>query len=360
MLNFIHSLKQHPFFSKAIRPIAVPIALVLAGVLYVAFVGIFFDASGLRDETAAKLTENLGRDVRFDGSLQIEVSAHPKLIVAGLHIANAAGFVGNDFASLGEVRLVLDLWPLLRFLRLQIEELSGSNVLIRLQQNSEGDGNWSFAPAGGHKDIAPSPSAKKAVNTELKKLLTRLDIKRVSLENLDVEYIGANSKSHFFELQSLVAQFPAGQPVTLSLHGAVEKKYPYHLDFNGGTIADLTHVDKPWPVDLKLGFMSSRLSLNGNMTGSTGALDFSLGTENLSEFERLFQTKLPAVGVARISGAIKYSPGEFAMGNLAGVMGNTTLYGFLNFNDNGNRPKIQGELTLPVLLSQSPRCLSKK
>ncbi|MEJ1959671.1 MAG: hypothetical protein WDM70_09870 [Nitrosomonadales bacterium] len=36
------------------------------------------------------------------------------------------------------------------------------------------------------------------------------------------------------------------------------------------------------------------------------------------------------------------------MDNLTGMMGNTTLNGSLNFNYSGERPKVQGELTLPV------------
>lgn len=321
-------------------------ALLLVAILYVVFIGVSFDASGQRDKVAALLTESLGREVRFDGPLQFEVSAHPKLIVGGLHIANAAGFAGSEFASLGEARLALDLWPLLR-MRFQIEELSGSDVHIRLQLNKEGRANWTFNPSKPKQEVAPV--TKQGSSMELGKMLARLDIQRVSLEKLDVEFIGANAQSHFFELQSLVAHFPAGQPLTLTLHGTVEKTHPYKLDLSGGNIADLVGFDKPWPIDLTLNFMSSRLSLNGSVSGSTGALNFGLGTENLSEFERLLQTKLPAVGVAGIAGKIKYSPGKVMLENLSGVMGKTTLNGSLDFSYGGDRPSVRGELALPTL-----------
>jgi uncharacterized protein involved in outer membrane biogenesis len=335
-------------FHRALRLAAVLAASLLAGILYVALVGVSIDASPLRAKAAAVLTQRLGREVRLDGSLRIAISAHPKLVVHGLHVANAAGFTGTEFASLGEARLALDLWPLLRS-RLQIEELSGSNVHLRLQMNGNGGSNWTFNRPDRNQQAAPASETEQPASREVAELFARLEIKRVSLEKLDVEFIGADAKSHFFELQSLLAQFPAGQPFTVTLNGTIEKAYPYRLDFTGGTLADLAHFDKPWPIDLTLGFMSSRLSLNGSVSGGSGSVSFGLGTEHLREFERLLQTRLPAVGETGISGIVKYSPGRVALTDLNGVMGNTTLNGSLDFDYSSERPRVRGDLTLPVL-----------
>lgn len=337
-------INSHPLLRKVLRWAGVSFSLLLGVVFYVAFIGISIDASGQRGRIAAKLTENLGREVRFEGALQLEISARPKLHVGGLHLANAPGFSGGEFARLGEARLALNLWSLLR-LRLQIEELSGSDVHLRLQLNKNGSNNWTFKSPAQEQQ----PVAGQADSMAVADMLAQLDIKRVALEKLDVEFIPANAQSHFFELQSLVAHFPAGQVLRLELRGTVEKKYSYKLDLTGGGLADLARFDKPWPVDLKLDFMSSHLSLSGTVSGSTGELDFGLGTKNLGEFEQLFQTKLPTVGIADISGTIKYAPGKVALENLNGVMGKTTLKGALNVDYGGERPSVRGELTLPVL-----------
>jgi uncharacterized protein involved in outer membrane biogenesis len=342
--NIVNFLRLHP----ALRLTAVLVASLLAGLLYVAWVGVSIDASGLRARTVAMLTERLGRQVRLDGPLQIKISAHPDLIVGGLHVANAAGFSGGEFASLGEARLALNLWPLLRS-RLKIENLSGSDVHLRLQRDINGGNNWTFKPLDRIPQAAPQPATDQAGNRPVAELLALLDIKRVSLEKLDVEFIGADAKSHFFELQSLVAQFPAGQPLTLTLQGTIEKTYPYKLEVTGATLADLARFDKPCPIELKLDFMSSSLSLQGTVSGRTGSISFGLGTENLREFERLLQTRLPAVGETGISGIVKYSPGTIEVANLSGVMGNTTLNGSLNLDFSGERLRVQGDLTLPVL-----------
>src|SRR5689334_6290755 len=110
----------------------------VAGFLYVTFVGISIDASFLRSTIAQTFSDNIGRRVRFEGPMEMEISATPKLRIGGLHVANPPGFGDEDFASLGEARLALDLWPLLFKHRLHIEELAGSDVHARLQVHPDG------------------------------------------------------------------------------------------------------------------------------------------------------------------------------------------------------------------------------
>src|ERR1017187_2818442 len=95
---------------KTLRLIGVLATLIVVGIMYVAIIGISFDISDQRNKLASKFSESLGREVRLEGSLQFEISAHPKLRLGGLHIANAPGFSASEFASLGEARLALDLW----------------------------------------------------------------------------------------------------------------------------------------------------------------------------------------------------------------------------------------------------------
>lgn len=346
MFKSLASFSSAPRLHRVLRLVAVFLALLVAAVLYVALVGIVIDASALRGNIARMLSESVGREVRFEGPLQLEISARPKLRIGGLHLANETGFGGGELASLGEARLGLDLWPLFMW-RLQIEELAGSDVRVRLQRKPDGSNNWTLKPA----HTKPQSVAVSGENNALAlgEVLAALDIERVSLEKLQVELIGAEATRHTFDLQSLLARFPAGKPLTLSLHGQVEKQYPYRLDFVGGILADITRPDKPWPVELSLDFMNSRLSLNGTVSGSHGVVNFGLGTEDISEFERLLQTKLPPVGIASVSGTVNYAPGKVTLENLNGVLGNSQLNGKLDFDYNSIRPKVTGELALPVL-----------
>jgi uncharacterized protein involved in outer membrane biogenesis len=340
MLNPVTKTPLRPKIFKALR---IPIALFALAVLCVAIIGIKLDASSHDKDIADKLTAAFGREVQFTGPLQFEISAHPKLHMGGLHIANARGFSGDEFASLGEARLELDLWHLL-WGHLQIEELSGSEVHLRLQAHKDGSNNWTFK-----SQAAPISDTNQPANTGNNRLLALLDIQRVSLSKLDVEYTGSEGKHHYFALESLVARIPSGQPISLSLSGTVERTFPYQLEFTGGTLAELVGGEQPWPVDLALNFMSSKLTLKGKVFPDSGAIHFALATQNLNEFERLLQTSLPPVGKATIAGDVTYAPGNVKLANLDGDMGNTALNGSLEFDYGSVRPKVQGQLSLPTL-----------
>ena len=327
--------------------LATVVLVVVLGLGYVTFVGVPVDASLLRGRIAAVFSEALGREVRFEGPMELEISARPRLRVGGLHIANAPGFEGGDFASLGEARLALDLWPLLQR-RLQIEDISGSQVNIRLQHRADGSNNWTFNRPRQQAPPKPTDDGQSpAITTG--EALTMLDVQQVTLENVNVEYVAANGKSHYFELHRLSAQSPAGEPLKLTLDGALEKQFPYKVEFTGGVPADLADPDKPWPVGMTLTFLSSTLTASGTVSGRNGEIRFGLGTENLNEFERLFQTRLPPVGASGIAGIVRYEPGRVALTQLAAAMGNTALIGNLEFDYSGARPRMSGELTVPVL-----------
>ena len=321
------------------------VLLLVLGVTYVAFVGVPVDASLLRAPVARLFSDALGRDVRLDGPMKLQISARPRLLVGGLHVANPPGFDGADFASLGEARFSLNLWPLLER-RLVIKEIAGSDVHVRLQHRADGSNNWTFlrpqtsaAEIPASEDPAIGPQA----------ILGALDVGQVSLDALNVEYVSAEGRSHYFDLHRLDASAPAGQPLTAKLIGAVEKTFPYELEFTGGSLADLAELDRAWPVDLTLRFLSTTLNLNGHVSGARGELNFGVGTESFSELERLLQTKFPDLGPSGVAGTVMYEPGRIGIPRLSGVMGNTTLFGNLEIDTGGERPKLSGALTLPAL-----------
>src|SRR5258708_30178677 len=130
------------------------ILIVVLGFLYVTFVGISINASFLRATIAQTFSDNIGRPVRFEGPMEMEISATPKLRIGGLHIANAPGYGDRDFASLGEARLAVDLWPLLFSRKLHVDELAGSDVQVRLQVKADGSNNWTF-----HRPQPPAPKS---------------------------------------------------------------------------------------------------------------------------------------------------------------------------------------------------------
>ncbi|UCH46498.1 MAG: AsmA family protein [Betaproteobacteria bacterium] len=328
--------------------IAALLLILVLGVSYLTFVGVRLDVSFLSGRIAQTFSDNIGRAVRFEGAIEIIISAKPKLRIRGFRIANPPGFGGGEFASLGEARLIVDLWPFLFHRQLRVEELAGSDVTIRLQSKPDGSNNWTlYRPL--RTGAASAPASDRAVTARAQQAVALLDIHRISLENLNVEYVNDENKSHFFDLHSLEARSPANAPVKVVLNGAVAKQFPYSLDLTGGILSDLA-TDKPWPLAFTLSFLSSTLSVNGSIDGGgIGELAFGLGTENLEEFERLLQTELPDVGASGIAASVAFSPRHVTIKQLAGAMGNTAVTGDLKFDTTGARPKLSGSLIAKTL-----------
>ncbi len=326
--------------------IATVLLCVVGAMLYITFVGLTIDASFLRASIAQTFTDNIGRPVRFEGAMELRISARPRLRVGEFRIGNAPGFGGGDFASLGEARLALDLWPLLFKKQLHIEELAGSNVRLLLQAGADGRNNWTFKlPEGG---AVQEPESTAGASIKPGQILSRLNIQEVSLKELNVEYIDADGISRFFDLHTLTAQSSAGSPFKLSLAGAVQKEFPYQLDFTGGTLSDLVS-DEPWPFSFTVTFLSSTLAVNGSAGAQGGEFTFGLGTENLIEFSRLLQTDLPDVGASGLAASVSITPDRIAIRQLVGAMGRTTLTGELELDASGSKPRITGSLITPTL-----------
>ena len=319
---------------------------VVGAISYITFVGLTIDASFLRASIAQTFSDNIGRPVRFEGAMELRISARPRLRVGDFRIGNAPGFGGGDFASLGEARLALDLWPLLFEKQLYIEELAGSKVRLLLQAGDGGRKNWTFTLPDTATAAAPQSTPGASIRPG--QILSRLNIKKISLEGLNVEYIDADGTSRFFDLHTLTAQSSARTPFELALAGTVQKQFPYQLHLTGGTLADLAS-GKPWPFSLTVTFLSSTLAVNGSAGAQGGEFTFGLGTENLIEFSRLLQTELPDVGASGLAATIKVTRDRIAIRQLVGAMGKTTLTGELELDASGPKPRITGSLITPTL-----------
>ncbi len=323
------------------------VVLVLAIVAWIAFVGVTIDASALRPRIAAIFADALKREVRFDGPAELEISGQPKLKVGGLHIADPGGFAEGTFVSLGEARLALDLWKLIGH-RVHIGDLAGSDVTLKLRSRADGTNNWTFALPPSKPDATPKkPDAAGAADAKDAALM--LDIRQFVLERIQVEYAGADGKGHFFALDRLRGESPRGQPMKIDMTGSVEKAFPYKVAFSGGPLNDLLAASKPWPFDFRVDFLSTSLVLKASVLGTTGDVDFAVGTENLTELERLLQTQFPKVGATAIAGHVRFAPNRVEVSGLTGAMGRTALAGDLTFDNTGARPAIRGKLALPTL-----------
>jgi uncharacterized protein involved in outer membrane biogenesis len=324
---------------------------VLALVL-IASLEISISAGPWRDRIGAAASEALGRRVTLEGPLELVPSLRPVLKVGGIRIANPPGFTTPELAFLGEARLRVDLAALLGK-RVHVMELTAQNVRAYLERSADGQRvNYAFGSKAPPASGAPQGSGAGPDLAQVKDV--HFDIRNVSLRQLSVEYLhGPSGSPHFFQLDELTAQAPAGQPIAVAIRGSVEKQFPYSVTFKAGETEWLLSGAKPWPFELQVEFLGGTLRLDGSIAQAQGVrvIDvlFGLGAEDLSQLERLLQVDLPKVGTTGLGGRLRYDGRRATLSGVRGVMGRTALEADLAYDFSAARPRVSGQVSLPTL-----------
>ena len=348
--------------SSVAKPARLFLKIALAGLItllmllvLVAIFGVRIDAAPYRDRIGRLLSEQLGRAVYLDGALQLELSMRPAMLIRKVRIAQPKDFGQADFLAVGELRVSLDLALLLKN-KLRAEEIAGSDVRVMLQQRADGRNNWTFAlpasvsaPAKSVKPLKPN-TLDKPDTEELPELAANgLDIRKIVLRKLNVEYRGVNGKPQYFALDQLDATVPADGPIRAKASGRIDQTLRYELAFDGGPFAALITDNTDWPFNIKLEFLDSVFTASGKLGGVNSSLRFGLGTPDLAKFGRLMEIDLPDAGAAGIGGLLSVGPGNITITELSGVLGKTSLTGALAVDMQSERPRLSGTLTLPML-----------
>ena len=321
------------------------LVLLASFIAYVALVGIAVDSSLYRKPLQTMLSEQLGRPVHLDGDLDLHISLTPALRVRDVRIAQPENFGSSDFVRVGELQVRLDLWPLVHK-QFKADTLFASGVRIHLKQRADGSNNWTFpnfADAPGNP--APNPSDKDALPEQI----AGIDIRRIELRDLDVEFRGVNDKPVVFALDKFDATLPVDGPLRATAQGSVDKTMPYAIKIDGGRLSDLVRGKTAWPLSLQLDFAGGLMTVNGSLSQADTQLRFGLGTPDLGKFGRIIGVDLPNAGNAGIAGALQVSPGQVHIRQLSAALGKSMMTGELSVDTREERARLSGALTLPVL-----------
>lgn len=306
------------------------------------WIGIRIDANAYRGLVGRWLSERLGRVVHLEGAVALEVGIRPHLVVHGLRIQQPQGFVGSDFARVGELQIRLDLLPLWHG-QLRAESLSASNVDVSLIHADSGQANWIFDTA----NETPAKDTQETISAST--ITTYIDIKHIRIERLRVTYQGTGTKISQLALDRLDAQLPANGQLSLNATGHINQGIPYTLKIRGGTLVQLTKGKSPWPVELQLSFANSTFNTYGTISPTLSQLRFGLGTSDIASFGSLFDIDLPNAGVAGVSGSLSLKPGDIQLNDLSAQLGLSSMTGALAIDTRTERTKLIGKLAISRL-----------
>lgn len=288
--------------------------LLAATLLALALAVILFDWSRLAPWVSARLSDRAGREVTV-ARLDVDWSWHPRIVIDGLHVANADWSKGKPLAEVERLDVTLSIPALFRG-RLELPHIAVTRPRLRLEQDRQGRANWDFT-AG---TAAPDDRGEMPV-------IGTLSITDGALDYRDPRK-GIDFKSR---LDSIAAEGGSGrEQVQLAGDGTVEGK-PFTLSLTGGSLLALRTGEDPYPLRLEAKAGGTRFTLDGTMRDPVkldGAdLALTLKGPDLAEIFPIFGIPTPTTAAYDLAGRLRRGDGLWRVDDLKGKVGESDLAG---------------------------------
>lgn len=322
--------------------VGLPILAILLSIVVIAVFGVSIDASRWRAAISERAGAALGRPVRFDGPLVLELRRDAVLRARDVHVPGPPEFAQGDLVSFGTAQLSVDLLAALRG-RVHVRSIELADGRVHLVRTGSGSANWA----------SPTPSNETAEpGTGPAPVRAAIEIERLSVRNVEVEYQDARSGMHrLLDLEELSGTGESGQPLTLVARGRVRGSVPCALDLAGASIQELMVADRAWPFTLDAACPGTRLHASGALESGhrVARFRFGVGTGHLDELEALLRQELPELGAAALAGEVVATAETIELAELRGVLGNVDVAGTLLLGLGSPRPRLSGQLAIGTL-----------
>jgi len=199
----------------------------VAGIAFlVAAVAIFaalFDANAYKQDLSDLVREHTGRELRFQGDVDLTIYPALGMKLGALSFSNAEGFGELPMIRVGEASISVDVASLFRFAP-EIDKLLLRDLEINLIRNKVGVNNWDDllqGPAGGSGADAAggadsgSKAAQEDGDFELRGAFGGLDLQNVRLLWLDEQ---AGKKFEVTDLDVSTGRIVPDQAFPMTLH----------------------------------------------------------------------------------------------------------------------------------------------
>jgi AsmA protein len=251
---------------KALKWIGIAILIVILILIIVPFL---IPVNKFRPTIEAKASAALGRKVTL-GNLSLSL-LRGSVGIDDLSIADDPKFSSSPFLTAKNVRVGVEMMPLIFSRELNVTEVTVENPQVMMLKDSSG--KWNFSSIGGNSGSAPSqnkPQQPSAGTSSSGSSAQSVSIAKLDLENGQITLGSTNSQK-----RSVYAN------VNLTATDvAMSKNFPVQFSMGlsgGGTMKIDGNVGPVDPTDASLTPQNVKLNVTGLNLASTGFLDPSLG-----------------------------------------------------------------------------------
>lgn len=265
--------------------IGVPAVLVAAGAVIAPRL---IDSEHYKREVVALVKEHTGHDLRIDGKVGLHVFPALSLTVTDVRLANPSGFSAASLARVPWLKVELKALPLLAG-RVEPRAIGVTGLVVRLESDEDGRGNWEIRTAAGQDGATASAEAPGAA-------LAALAVGGLNIRDAAIHWRGPAAGESFevsamdlrtgtlrggkgIEDVRLQATFPqsgavveARGDVRLTQGGRVLAVPKLTVTFRAPTVGGL-RVDGRLETALTAKLREQRLSLSGMRASANGSGD---------------------------------------------------------------------------------------
>ncbi len=228
-------------------------ALAAIFALAAAFLFLFFDPNDFREEIAAEVSKETGRDLTIDGDVSLAIFPWLAIEVGPATLGNAPGFGDQPFAEFDRAKLSIQLLPMLLRREIAIGAAELETLELNLQVNAQGYNNWDDLIAD--KDAAGDEAADESGR--------RFEVSGVNVSDTTITFTDRQSGETYVlsEMDMRLGRVSAsGQPVPAS--GS------FLFDMQPDGISGELKLDTELAFDLSKGLvLFDGLSLEGVIEG---------------------------------------------------------------------------------------------
>ncbi|WP_136809014.1 AsmA family protein [Desulfosediminicola flagellatus] len=295
----------------------------------------------------------LKQPVRIDDSIIISTSLKPVFTLRGLRVENTDKFTEKNFVSLDLARVQLELLPLLQK-KVHIAEIHVTELDINLEELENGDVNWIFASTEktpseatekNDQESEPTASDKKAKLTS-----DMLVVRKLTFDNIIVNYISPEAKLSRFELTKCNGIMLPGEPMKMDASGMLQS-FPYNLDLTISSLEEFL-LNNRSGLELNIELAETLLNFKGDVNLEKAhqelVMEAAISGENLNSLDNLLLLDLPPMKAYGVEARVRLKKGVAELENLAVKTGSSSLNGTAHIKK-GDKVEVALNLQSPMI-----------
>jgi uncharacterized protein involved in outer membrane biogenesis len=323
-------------------------AAVIVGLfLTIYIIAASYDYNKFKPQITGLAKEYTGRELTLAGDIKLGIGLSPTLKVEDVAFQNVPWGSRPEMAKIERLEVQLEVIPLLSG-EINLKRLTLLKPDILIEKDKSGKTNLEF-----EVPTKKEPEAETKKGEEGAPAL--FAFREISIKDGKVELRDHQSgKTEVLQLDRLDLEAPEfGAPADIVLK-AIYNDIPIEASGRFGQLGGLLMPDEPWPVDLSVQAVKSKITLAGQIQDPLDAkgidLKMSVEGKDLGNFQQITGEPLPVQGPFKVSGhllatdlnSIEFK--DFAIG-----LGKSRINGSVAVNLAAKKPEIRANFNSQTL-----------